>query len=279
MVNTMYELSPDLEVVKKLNEKHKKLFFPSRFSFLRAINGIRPGCMHGLLAPTGMGKSTLIRSIISDTSENAKCGIILSEEKFEEYASGFVAQNEQVKWENVRMIRETQVIDEYPSKEEQIKAIVSFALEADLKVLFWDNITTGTILGDSVHPSAMAKLIELLKHELFINDIALFFIAHTGKSVKTEQGHLFQGEDVRGSNQYYMKSDYFFNLQIKTKNDERISFVNITKNRFHQPRNKYYVLEFIVNKYTRDVAVAFSVIQELFEKENKNGNKSSSRKF
>ena len=275
----MYELVPDLDSVKALYEKHKKMFYPSRFRFLQSINGIRPGCMHGLLAPTGMGKSTLTRSIIADTSESTRCGIILSEEKFEEYAGGFIAQDEKIIWENVRMIRESKVVDEYETKEQQIKAIVSFALEADLKVLFWDNITTGTILGDSVRPDAMARLIELLKHELFTNDIALFFIAHTGKGVKTEQSSLFQGEDVRGSNQYYMKSDYFFNLQVKTKNDEKISFVNITKNRFHQPKNKFYVLEFIVNKYTRDMPVAPSVIAQVFEKETKNAAKSFTRKY
>lgn len=266
----MFESAPDLEEVKQLQEKHKKLIYPSRYRFLQAVNGIRPGCMHGLLAPASMGKSTLIRSIISDTTEIDKVGLILSEEKFTEYAGGFIAQNEPVNWQNLKMIRESQIVEAFESKEDQIKAIVSFAMEADIKVLFWDNITTGTILGDSVSPSKMAGLLELLKHELFTHDIALFFIAHTGKGVKTEQGTMFQGEDVRGSNQYYMKADYFFNLQTKTKNDEKISFVSITKHRFHQPKNKYYVLEFVANKYTRDVPAPLSKILEIFEKDKKN---------
>ncbi|MDU9711638.1 hypothetical protein RGC52_08020, partial [Helicobacter pylori] len=75
----------------------------------------------------------------------------------------------------------------YPSKEEQLDAIVSFAIENDIRVLFWDNITTGSILGDSVHPSQMAALLDRLKKNLFLNKIALFFIAHTNKTVKTEQ--------------------------------------------------------------------------------------------
>lgn len=265
----MFESAPELDEVKELHEKHKKLIYPSRFRFLQSVNGIRPGCMHGLLAPASMGKSTLVRSIIADTTEICKVGLILSEEKFTEYAGGFIAQNEPVNWDNLKMIRETTVTAEFESKEQQIEAIVSLAMEADIKVLFWDNITTGTILGDSVAPSKMAGLIEKLKHELFINDIALVFIAHTGKGVKTEQGFMFQGEDVRGSNQYYMKADYFFNLQTKTKNDEKITFINITKHRFHQPKNKYYVLEFIVNKYTRDAPVPHSKIMEIFEKDKK----------
>lgn len=275
----MFESAPDIEIIKKLNEKHKKLFYPSRFRFLQAINGIRPGCMHGLLAPTGMGKSTLTRSIIADTSETTKCGIILSEEKFEEYASGFIAQDEKITWANVKMLRESSIIAEYPTKEQQVEAIVSFAVEADIKVLFWDNITTGTILGDSVRPDAMSKLIELLKHHLFTYDIALFFIAHTGKGVKTEQNHLFQGEDVRGSNQYYMKADYFFNLQIKTKENTKLSFINITKNRFHQPRNKYFLLDFVVNKYVKDGPVAHEIIMKIFEKDVKNADKPFTRKY
>ena len=275
----MFESPPEMEEIKKQNDKHKKMFYGSRFKFLQAINGIRPGCIHGLLAPTSMGKSTLLRSIIADTTESCRVGLILSEEKFVEYSAGFVAQKEAVDWGNVKMLRESTIVEEFGSKEEQIKNIISFAVESDLKVLFWDNITTGTILGDSVRPNEMARLLEILKHELFTYDIALVFVAHTNKTVKTEQSTLFQGEDVRGSNQYYMKADYFFNLQVKTKNNEKIAFVNITKVRFHQPKDRYFVLEFIVNKYTRDIPVKFEIIQGIFEKEVKNAVKSYSRKY
>lgn len=269
----MFESPPEQTEIDFHNEQSKKMFFASRYKFLQATNGMRPGCLHGLLAPSSMGKSTLARGIISDSAEGCKVGIILSEETPLEYAAGFSAQKECIEWGNVKFAIEGDIATMYPSKEEQLDAIVSFAIENDIRVLFWDNITTGSILGDSVHPSQMAALLDRLKKNLFLNKIALFFIAHTNKTVKTEQNHQFQGEDVRGSAQYYMKSDYFYTLQTKTKNNEKITFVKIAKHRFHQPRFTHYILEFIVNKYTRDLPVPYSTVQEIFEKENKNEKK------
>lgn len=265
----MFKSAPSLELIKKQTENRDKIYFASRYKFLSCISGIRPGCSHGLLAPTGMGKSTLIRSIIADTSEFNKVGVILSEEKAVQYASGFITQSESVIWDNIKFARESDFIANNPTKEQQLNAIVSYAIESDLKVLFWDNVTTGTILGDSVKPDAIGMLWEVFIGKLFEAGIALFFVAHTSKAVKTEQSSLFQGEDVRGSNQAYMKADYFYNLQVKTKNDERIAFVKIAKHRYHQPKNIFFILEFIVNKFTRDAPVPHSVIQELFEKPEK----------
>jgi hypothetical protein len=255
----MFESPPEQSEIDFHNEQSRKMFFASRFKFLQAHLGLRPGCLHGLLAPSSMGKSTMARAIISDASEGCKVGIILSEETPIEYSAGFSVQKEPVDWSNIKFAIESNISAMYNTKEEQLDAIVSFAIENDIKIFFWDNITTGSILGDSVRPSDMSNLLDRLN-----------------KTVKTEQSHQFQGEDVRGSAQYYMKSDYFYTLQTKTKNDEKITFVKIAKHRYHQPKTDYYVLEFIVNRYTRDLPVPFSKIQEIFEKENKSEKKNKS---
>ncbi|MBP9837029.1 MAG: hypothetical protein KBC78_04330 [Candidatus Pacebacteria bacterium] len=265
----MFELPPDLAEIRLHEQAGRVMHFGSRYRFLQAINGLRPGCIHGLLAPSSMGKSTLLRSIISDTSEIKKVGVILSEETDIEYSSGFERQGEPICWENLLYASESKIVSMYDTKEEQLDAIISFAIENDIKVLFWDNITTGGILGDTVMPNQMAVLLDRLKKNLFLNQIALMFIAHTNKSVKTEQSFQFQGEDVRGSAQYYLKSDYFFTLQTKTKEDKKITFVKIAKHRFHQPKDIYYVLPFEVNRYVKDTPVKYSLIQEIFEKEKK----------
>ncbi len=275
----MFETAPEKEEIEYHKSQQSVMFFASRFKFLQSSFGLRPGCLHGLLAPSSMGKSTLARSIIADTSEHARIGVILSEETPLEYSSGFSSQMEPVNWDNLKYASESDISLSYPTKEEQIDAIVSFAIENELRVLFWDNITTGSILGDSVRPNQMAILLDRLKKALFSNKIALFFIAHTNKTVKTEQNFQFQGEDVRGSAQYYMKSDYFYTLQTKTKNDEKITFVKIAKHRFHQPKLEYYVLDFVVNRYARDIGVKFSKIQEIFEKEKKDEKNASGNKF
>lgn len=266
----MYQLPPDLTEVRLHEEGGRVMHFASRYRFLQAINGLRPGCIHGLLAPTSMGKSTLARSIITDCSEHKKVGIVLSEETPLEYSSGFQRQEEPVNWDNLKFVNETEIVSMYQTKEEQIDAIISFAIEQDIKIIFWDNITTGTILGDSVRPNQMATLLDRLKKNLFLNGIALFFIAHTNKGVKTEQGHEFQGEDVRGSAQYFMKSDYFYTLQTKTKDDVKFTFVKIAKHRFHDVKDMYYYyLSFKNGRYVKDEPKLRSWVQQLFEKEKK----------
>lgn len=262
----MFEDIPKKEKIKQFVLDNQNTYFPSEFGFLKAINGIRPGMTHGLLAPASMGKSTLTRSIIAHTSQAAKCGIFLSEEKATEYIAGFYAQGENAKMENIVTLRESDLCKNFPTKDEQIEALVSYCLMGDVKVLFWDNITTGKILGDSVRPNEMARLFEKLKDLMSENGIALFYVAHTGSTIRAETNVMIQGEDIRGSRQIYMQTEYFFTLQVKTVDDIKVSFVNISKCRFHQPQFRFYALKFSNNKYISDQGVAYSHIQKLFEK-------------
>lgn len=265
----MFRELPDDDILLELEQEANKMFYATLFGFLKAINGIRPALVHGLLAPASMGKSTLTRSIIAQTTESCKVAVLLSEESAEEYAFGFKRQKESVDRDNIVFLRESELVG-FGTKKEILESIVNLCISADVKVLFWDNITTGKILGDSVRPEQMADLFEFLKSKLRENRIALFYVAHTNKTVKAEQSIPIQGEDIRGSAQIFNQSDYFFILQSKTKNNERISYVKIAKHRFHSPKFTYYVLDYQNNKYTRDIGVSYDKIMSIFEKEKTN---------
>lgn len=262
----MFKELPKDEVLQELEKESSKMFYVSTFGFLKASNGIRPGLVHGLLAPASMGKSTLTRTIIAQTTESAKVAVLLSEESAEEYAFGFRRQKEVVDKDNILFLRESDV-NIFQSKREVLEAIVNLCVSHDVKVLFWDNITTGKILGDSVRPDQMSDLFEFLKDKLREAKIALFYVAHTNKTIKAEQSTPIQGEDIRGSAQIFNQSDYFFILQSKTKNNERITYVKIAKHRFHSPKFIYYVLDYQNNKYTRDIGVSYDKIMTIFEKD------------
>lgn len=267
----MFSELPEDEILKEIEEQAGKMYFTTIFGFLKSINGIRPGLVHGLLAPASMGKSTLTRSIIAQTTESCKVAVLLSEESAEEYAFGFRRQKEIIDRDNICFLRESDV-NIHQNKREVLEMIVNLCVGQDVKVLFWDNITTGKILGDSVRPEQMADLFEFFKNKLREQKIALFYVAHTNKTIKAEQTTPIQGEDIRGSAQIFNQSDYFFILQSKTKNNERITYVKIAKHRFHSPKFTYYVLDYQQNKYTRDIGVSYEKIMTIFEKEKENAN-------
>lgn len=275
----MFEDFPSDEEIDGFIEENETYYFESNYNFLKAIKGLRPSMAHGLLAPAGAGKSTLTRTIISETSQKHKIGVLLSEEKHIQYSSALKIQKENYNKANIKLMRESVVCNNFKTKEEQIDYIVQTCILSDVKVLFWDNITTGKILGDSVLPSKVAELFERLKDKLGENKIALFYVAHTRKDIKAEHREQFTGEDMRGSNQIFMQSEYFFTLQTKTVQckdpkdgqvkDKPLTFVSIYKSRFHNPEYKFYILTYKNRKYVSDQGVAYSIIKEIFSSKTK----------
>ena len=58
--------------VQMHSELKDRVEIPSRYEFLKAHNGIRPNCLHGMIGTTGCGKSTLLKCIIAETAQHKK---------------------------------------------------------------------------------------------------------------------------------------------------------------------------------------------------------------
>ena len=56
----MIEQAPNTEEIQNKRTEFSKLIYPSRFRFIGAHHGLRPGCLHGLAAVTSAGKTTLM---------------------------------------------------------------------------------------------------------------------------------------------------------------------------------------------------------------------------
>jgi predicted AAA+ superfamily ATPase len=72
----------EIEMHSKLKDRTE---FPSRYQFLKAHNGIRPNCLHGLMGSTGCGKSTLVKCIIAEAASGKRVLVWISEENVVDY--------------------------------------------------------------------------------------------------------------------------------------------------------------------------------------------------
>ena len=196
---------------------HCKIYYPSRFDFLKEVNGIRPCSMMGLLGTPGSGKSTLLKSIIADTAEYAKVLVYLTEEEPKDYQ--ILLNVLKTNLDNVVFLSEKKLFHTGMTIEQMKLYFQESILASGARVVFFDNITTSAIY-ESLNVRGQGEMVSFFAQIAEKNDICIFYVAHTTKNATDNMGKLIEGEDVRGSNQLFQQSQYFFILQnISVNND------------------------------------------------------------
>ena len=137
--------NPASEMEMRLHEEaNSRTLIKSRFDFLKGHNGLRPNTLHGLMAPTHSGKSTLIKSIIAETALQAKCLVWLSEETVKEYQS-LLNKLDYECLKNIVFVEERELPKE--CKEDQtafLNKFIEMANESEAEFVFVDFVWTIT---------------------------------------------------------------------------------------------------------------------------------------
>ena len=87
MITSESGLLSDTELMETKDRLNKKLFYSSLHVF-NDHNGLRPGELHLIVAPSGGGKSTFVRTLIFQLLTASKVFLYLSEEARETYVHG-----------------------------------------------------------------------------------------------------------------------------------------------------------------------------------------------
>jgi archaellum biogenesis ATPase FlaH len=239
------------------------------FNFLRSHNGIRKKRLHLLIAPTGAGKSTVVRSILCDMvfrNKDKKILLWLSEETKQEFIMEFsatVPPNEVLK--NIRIVSEM----DSNSSEEEIKKLIVEAIEYyEIDCIVIDNITTSRLYMDksTKEQSAMARWYKSLCKET-----TLFLIAHTNGD---EFNNRFLNEnDIRGSKTITNLAQFLYILQPVNVGDKLYQFINVLKHRGQKLTGRFYRLFYSeeLKSFERDQKVSFNDIKEVFKQRNQLG--------
>lgn len=262
MIKQMPNKQEASAIIEKFNEKH--IF--SRFNFLKDMNGLKKGCLYGLLATSGAGKSTLLKTIIGDTSISTKTLVWLSEESRHEYSIGLLPVTP-INRNNVFFFEESDAMREIEDfgrdHEKKFSIFKNAVFDSGCEVIFFDNLTTSSLYGDSVfQQNAFFARMKQFANEM---NIAIFYLLHTDSTITENHGRLIEGENVRGSRQPFNKANYFFILQRLTVHGRIFSFLRVRKCRQGDSQGKFYGLTYKDFHYEMDCEIKFEDIKNAFK--------------
>lgn len=255
------------ESVLLRKKQQSKIYYNTRFNFIKQHGGLRPNKMHLFVAPTHIGKSTLTHALINDLieqNEKIKILLYLTEETsadLEASLSNFVRD-----FTNINAKLNVLVEDKSKTDEEIKDTIEINILHADYDLLIIDNITTSKLYMDrkvSVQSDVAIWLKGLLE------DTTLYIIAHTnGNNYNTE---LLDETHIRGSKTITNITEFLYIMQPVRINDTLFQFIRIIKHRGQSPENKFFKLQYDkrLKTITNDTPSDFNTFKDAFKLRNK----------
>ena len=254
---------PKFEMEVHSKRKHE-VAFASRYEFLKAHNGIRPNCLHGMIGTTGSGKSTLLKCIITEAAAGRRVLVWLSEESISEYQELIQMLDKSI-LENIRFVEEKNISQEYKSS--QKKFFNYFELmcdESDCEVVFIDNITSSAFYNMRFGLSGQGYTAEFFMD--FVKRIcAVFYVAHTETGVTDNYNKVVAPENMRGSKELAIVTEYMYIMQKFTTNEKIYNVLRVAKFRHHKEAAGWYALKFEQSSYIGDSRVPFELINKIFK--------------
>ena len=252
-----------------------KTFVPSKFQFLLAHKGLRLNSLHGFIGTMGCGKTSLLQSLIAETAENHKCLVWLSEEDPVEYQVGIERVNRSLLVrQNILYLQESSLPEELVRTHDDLfETFRNQVLESDARYIFIDNATTSLFYSDDVGPKGQAKTARFFKNIKKELGICIVYLAHTAKEISDNMHRLLSPEDIRGSAQLPIVSEYFYTMQKFTKESKTYVIIRLLKFRFHEVKDKFYILGYDKGKYAFDAVVPFETINKIFSSRDRLGEK------
>lgn len=247
------EIPSDEKLAERLKD-NSKMHIATRFKFLLEIKGLRPDGIHGLLATTSAGKSTLTRSIIADTTECRDVLLILSEENAITYFTGFKKQGETIRRDKITVLLEKTIDNFSKNFEEKFNFLFERIISSGCQFVFWDNLTASRIFGDSMNISMKGVYFQSVIDFLKENKIGFFYVIHTDKSISKNQQNIFSGNNARGSDAVRNTTEYYFVMQGWKIKDKLHNFITTEKHREHDIEIGYHLLVYKNKTYSGDKA-------------------------
>lgn len=252
--------------IEAFHRANQTQYIESRFLFLNAHKGLRPGLAHGFLGTPGSGKSTLLKAIVADTSPKKKCLCYLTEESVKQYQGKLDAYR--CNMDNVYFIQERDLkLDDFASLDAILNYLFECILQEGIEALFWDNLTTSKIY-ESLKPNMQGYFISRIQEFCTAHQIIFCYVAHTKQGISDNHRQLIEGEDMRGSAYPFTQSPYFYIFQRFTVDTKVYAFIHDRKHRFHELTEKFFLLNFKDGIYYDDRQLEFSTLNGFFKQRN-----------
>lgn len=229
--------------INELKKIHEQTFIKSNFPFIAQICGLRPKCLHLILAPTHAGKTTFILSLKRDLHLNNPDNKILcyySEESKSDIKTKFAMMFDgDVEADDIDAIYEL---------EEKMPEIALFEYLELMQpsVFIFDNLTTSKMYNDKSSKDQFEFTVKL-KECCQRNNIALVAVAHTG-NVANLGSRLIDDTDIRGSKNIPNMAEHLWVLQPVDVGNAKRLFLRVIKHRGYDVEHKLFKLNFNKSK-------------------------------
>jgi len=271
----MFPLEIDItkENIEQRMAKRSKRDILTGIKLFANHNGLRKNKFHLLIAPTGVGKSTFVRTVLIDFIENnpeMKVLLWLTEETREDFEDEFsFGINERVmsNLDNLSVISEqSMTIGE--SGDDVRKYVSEIVDHYDYDLIIMDNITTSKLyLGAT--PKEQEYSASWLK-SLCKNDLALLGIAHTGGGVTENGSKLLDENDIRGNKTLPNLVEFLYILQPFFVGNRLYQFLITKKHRGQKIHSKYIGIKYDkeTSTFKESAYVDFEELKRAFKQRN-----------
>lgn len=268
----------------RLIEAKNTFDFPATgFRFIDDHKGFRKQRMHVLMATTGVGKTTLSRSLLIKMLESGKKVFLYSSEETlveikTELAQSTVSDSS---LKHLTFLHEDEVLAYCGNDENNIDSFMEYLrfklARAQPDLLLVDNLTTSVFYDGKINVAT--KLVAFFKTYLRESDTAGLFIAHTKDGSDDNKGYI-SASDVRGSKSLTNKAEFLYVYQrIKhTTADGKMRFypiITVDKSRGYDCRGRKYRLKYNPGTqcYVDDAPIDHNAFNELYASRDQLGRK------
>lgn len=210
------------------------------FSFLDDHYGLRPGMVHMLAAGTGVGKSTLVRSLVANILATGTRILFLSTEEYqEELHYNFVKAN--IMPDHMKdffFVHESQLLEDVRDRPTQADLLYYFDQiklaigESFPKVFIIDNITASPLYKEITLTNKFMLVLKRIAKEF---GIAILAVSHLKDGIRSTTLDS-DAQDMKGGKDAGIRAEYFYTYRLLKMPDGNFeSYVEVTKARFSQP--------------------------------------------
>lgn len=210
------------------------------------------------------GKSTLLKCIIAEAATENRILVWLSEEDIVEYQELITKLDKSV-LSNIVFVEEKHIPQEYLESQDQFfEYFRQMTEEADCDLVFIDNITTSIFYNSRFGFIGQQRTAHFLQTFVKTN-CSVFYISHTRSEVTDNYGKVATPEDIRGSKDLPLVTEYMYIIQKFTTEDKQFNVLRVAKYRHHEGAAGWYGLKYEQKAYIGDSKVPFAVINKIFK--------------
>lgn len=210
------------------------------------------------------GKSTLTKCIITEAAQEHRVLVWISEENVVEYQE-LINKLDKSVLPNIVFVEEKEIPNDYKVNQDVFfEYFEQLVEEADVDVVFIDNITTSAFYNQRFGFTGQQKTSEFMIN--FVKrKCSVFFVTHTRSEVTDNYGKVATPEDIRGSKELALVTEYMYIIQKFTTEDKQFNVLRVAKYRHHEAAAGWYGLKYEKKAYIGDSKVPFAVINKIFK--------------